>query len=106
MSDNFAVLSRQISPAEAGHSTSAKPCQDCRIEQRSRCTRMWIVKSQQSDFRRQAVTIVIDVVADDLDPSRIGWRCVAGQNIEMPVKGIIEVEVGLRGQYDLMPAVG
>ena len=65
-----------------------------------------IQQQQQPDLGRQALLVVVDVVADDLDAGEIDRRAErAAQHVEMPVHGRIGHEMHARLDHGLAPAL-
>ena len=58
-----------------------------------------------AEFRRQAVLVVVDIVADDLDAGRVERRDVAAQHVEMAVEGRVRLEMHARLDHRLAVAL-
>ena len=60
---------------------------------------------EDAEFRRQAVQVVVDIVADDLDAGRVERRDVAAQHVEMAVEGGVRLEMHARLDHRLAVAL-
>ena len=57
------------------------------------------------NLRRQAVQVVVDIVADDLDAGRVERRDVAAQHVEMAAEGRVRLEMHARLDHRLAVAL-
>ena len=60
---------------------------------------------QDAELGRQAVQVVVDIVADDLHAGSIERRHIAAQHIEMAVEGRVGLEMDARLDHSLAVAL-
>ena len=67
MAEHLRVLPRQVLGADRGHRAGAHVGDDGGVEDGARHAGARIEQIEDRQFRRQAVQVVVDIVADDLD---------------------------------------
>ncbi len=106
MAEDAARLARQILGAERGDRTGPHVGDRGGVEQRARHAGARIEQVEERHLRGQAALVVVDIVADDLDPGEIEWREVAAQHVEMAVERLVRDEVHARLDDRLALALG
>ena len=106
MAEHLRVFFAQMLRADRRHRAGAHVGDDGGVEDRARHAGARIEQVQDAEFRRQAVLVVVDVVADDLDAGRIERRDVAAQHVEMAMEGRVGLEMDARLDHRLAVALG
>ncbi len=106
MGEHLRCLLRQMFRADGGDRSGAHVGYDGGIQDRARRAGARIEQVQDAELRGQAMLVVVDIVADDLDAGRIERRDVAAQNIEMAMEGRVGLEMDARLDHGLAVALG
>ena len=107
MAQDLRVLAGQVFRADRGHGAGAHIGQVAAVDDRFRDPIMRVHQKEESHLRRQAVAIVVDVVADDLHACEAERSLEsAAEHVEMTVDLRVRHEVHARLDDGLLPALG
>ena len=105
MAEDARTLPRQMLGADRRHRAGAHVGDDGGVEDGARHAGARIEQIEDAEFRRQAVQVVVDIVADDLDAGRVERRDVAAQHVEMAAEGRIRLQMHARLDHRLAVAL-
>ncbi|MNN35060.1 hypothetical protein D3C81_1488980 [compost metagenome] len=105
MAEHFAVAACQVLGTERGQRPGAGIGDEGGVDHRDRHAGARIEQVQHGHLRRQAVLVVVDEIADDLDAGQAKRRHVAAQHVEVAIEGGVRHQVHARLDHGLAVAL-
>src|SRR4051812_49161108 len=105
MAENPGPTGSEMASADSGQRARAHLSDECRIENCNRHAGLGIEQVEERHLGWKPETIVLDVIADDLDAGEPERRNIAPENIEMALESAVGRQVYTRLDDSLLAAL-